>query len=147
MDIIADPKKQVNFVLLGEPVGKQRPRFTRMGHVYTAKKTLDYEKQIMQMAWVAMKNARLQPTYNGVSLELTAYAPVPKSWSKARREAALLGAERPKKPDIDNILKAVMDGLNGVVYYDDQQVHSITARKMYETPDQPPAISVCVSWT
>jgi Holliday junction resolvase RusA-like endonuclease len=33
------------------------------------------------------------------------------------------------KPDLDNIVKAIMDALNGYAFEDDKQVVSITARK------------------
>ena len=36
-----------------------------------------------------------------------------------------------KKPDIDNIMKAVLDALNGVAYYDDSQVCKVNFMKMY----------------
>lgn len=34
-----------------------------------------------------------------------------------------------KKPDIDNLIKAVMDGCKGVLYSDDSQIQSVTAEK------------------
>lgn len=36
-----------------------------------------------------------------------------------------------KKPDIDNLIKFVLDALNGQLYVDDSQVVSITATKQY----------------
>ena len=35
------------------------------------------------------------------------------------------------KPDIDNVIKAVLDGLNGVAYADDSQVVALSASKCY----------------
>lgn len=35
------------------------------------------------------------------------------------------------KPDIDNIIKIVMDALNGYAYQDDTQVVQLDARKEY----------------
>ena len=37
-----------------------------------------------------------------------------------------------KKPDIDNLIKLVLDALNGVFYVDDAQVMRITASKQYD---------------
>ena len=37
------------------------------------------------------------------------------------------------KPDVDNILKAAMDGLEGAVYHSDAQVTSVTAKKCFVT--------------
>ena len=39
------------------------------------------------------------------------------------------GAPCTKKPDADNVLKIVMDGLNGVAYEDDKQVVDATVHK------------------
>lgn len=34
-----------------------------------------------------------------------------------------------KPPDVDNIIKPILDGLNGIVYGDDFQVQTVTSRK------------------
>jgi Holliday junction resolvase RusA-like endonuclease len=57
---------------------------------------------------------------------------VPQSWSGKKQRAALAGEIRPtSKPDIDNVVKAIFDGLNGVAWRDDVQVVSLTVRKHY----------------
>lgn len=57
---------------------------------------------------------------------------VPKSYTKKKRAECLDCLIRPaKKPDIDNVLKAVLDALNGFAYDDDRQVVSVTCRKFY----------------
>lgn len=44
----------------------------------------------------------------------------------------LEGNIRPiKKPDIDNILKSVFDGLNGIAFKDDTQIIRIQTEKFY----------------
>ena len=58
--------------------------------------------------------------------------PVPASYSKKAREACLSGETRPtKKPDVDNILKAFLDAMNGIVYLDDCQVVDLHVKKVY----------------
>ena len=78
---------------------------------------------------------------------MIAYLPIPKSFPERKRMQALAGAIRPPKPDLDNILKTVLDGCNRIVYEDDKQVYSIWARKVYETWDVKPSIMICFSWT
>ncbi|MFC1913904.1 RusA family crossover junction endodeoxyribonuclease [Chloroflexota bacterium] len=34
-------------------------------------------------------------------------------------------SRRPLRPDVDNIIKPILDALNGIVYFDDSQVRSI----------------------
>jgi Holliday junction resolvase RusA-like endonuclease len=58
--------------------------------------------------------------------------PVPASYSKARRQACLDTRELPtKKPDWDNVAKAITDSLNGIVYVDDCQIVSVYITKRY----------------
>lgn len=123
------------FEIPGEPRGKGRPRFSRRsGAAYTDQKTAAYEN-LVAVAYRAKYSAEL-PIETAVVLTATAYMPIPKSTSKKRRAAMLAGEIRPtKKPDLDNILKAILDGLNGVAFRDDSQVVTIITRKEYsETP-------------
>jgi Holliday junction resolvase RusA-like endonuclease len=56
--------------------------------------------------------------------------------------ACLNRSDRPtKKPDADNICKAVCDAMNGIVYKDDAQVVSLHFTKRYNTIA---SIHVCV---
>ena len=67
-------------------------------------------------------------------VQIRAYFPMPNSWSRAKKGLALSGDIRPgKKPDVDNIIKIVLDGLNGIAYDDDKQVVYASCKKMYGT--------------
>lgn len=123
------------FIVPGEPRGKGRPRFSRVsGVAYTPTETAAYENRIALV--YREKYADCLPFAGEVFLTVSAYTAPPASTSKKRRAAMLNGDKRPtKKPDIDNILKAVLDGLNGVAYRDDKQVVAVTVIKSYaETP-------------
>ena len=121
------------FTVPGEPVAKGRPRVTISGgraHAYTPAKTEAYEQLVAVYAHAAMKNAPLME--HPVRLHLGIYCKVPGSWSKKRRAAALGGIERPaKSPDIDNIVKTLSDGMNGIVWVDDSQVVELVCAKHY----------------
>ena len=69
-------------------------------------------------------------------VRILAKFPIPESWSKKNKEKALKGEIMPnKKPDLDNIAKIILDGLNGVAYTDDKQVTSLEIEKVYsDTP-------------
>lgn len=140
-------KIEVQFVIDGNPVPKSRPKFTKSGHTYTPKKTKDYERLVGQSAWVSMAKNKIQMSKSPVHLEMIAYMPIPKSWSRRKKFQALAGALRPNRPDIDNLLKAVLDGCNKIIYNDDSQVYSIWAKKVYETWDIKPCVVVNFSWT
>ena len=140
-------KKEVSFIVHGKPIGKGRPRFTRFGHTYTPQATKDYERHISQAAFVAMVEAGYTVTDRPVVVDLLAEMPIPKSWTKKRKLAASMDGEKPKKPDIDNVLKAALDGCNGIVYDDDAQVHVVTARKRYAQDGSQGRLVVSIAWT
>nr|DAH87168.1 MAG TPA: Endodeoxyribonuclease RusA [Caudoviricetes sp.] len=72
------------------------------------------------------------PIDSYVSVMINAYFSIPKSYMKGKRLACKHNINRPaKKPDVDNILKAVLDALNGVAYKDDKQVIEVTCGKWY----------------
>ena len=115
-------------IVQGTPCGKGRPRFTKTGHTYTPGKTADYENKIASEAKWRMLG--LEPIRLPVAIEINAFFEIPASWSK-KRTAEALDMPHVSKPDMDNIVKLVLDALNGIVYRDDSQVYSITASKFY----------------
>jgi len=69
---------------------------------------------------------------NPLELTVSFNIGVPKSWSKKKREKALSGDLLPaSKPDLDNLLKLLLDAMNGLVYHDDALVCKVTATKQY----------------
>jgi len=120
----------ITFVIAGEVKGKQRPRMTRGGHVYTPTQTREAEAMIAKLGREAMGD---RPLLDGaVTLGITVYTAPPVSASKAARERMLSGKEHPtKKPDLDNIVKLISDALNGVVYHDDRQIVMLWIIKEY----------------
>ena len=123
----------MEFIVEGPPQGKARPRFSRKSQtVYTPSKTAAYEKEIANAYRRADGKLFKKGCYLAVSVE--AYFTVPKSFSKVKVGQAVSGDLRPdKKPDVDNILKAVLDGLNGTAYEDDSQVVSAKCIKWYDS--------------
>lgn len=121
----------MQFSVPGKVEGKGRPRFDpRTGHAYTPEKTRQYEEHVRNCALEALikwerDNGAVWPKHWNIELDLVAWIKVPASWPKAKK-ALVLSGEEPEpaavKPDIDNIAKALMDGMQGVLYDDDKQV-------------------------
>jgi Holliday junction resolvase RusA-like endonuclease len=126
----ASRDKLIQIELAGVPVGKGRPRFVRAtGRAYTPDKTRRYESDLRLAAQDAMVGR--DPLDGPVGVSIFAYMPVPESWSRKKRDQALLSIIRPvTKPDADNLLKAC-DALNGVVFRDDKQIVSAHIVKEY----------------
>lgn len=99
---------------------------------YTPKKTVDYELQVKAAAQAAMGPTDVLETPVGVYLYIR--LPIPQSHSKKRKEACLNGQEKPiKKPDIDNLAKSILDGMNKVIWQDDSQIVSLHVTKVYSS--------------
>lgn len=123
----------IEFTVKGKPVGKGRPRFTRTGHTYTPEKTRAYEAAVAWECRKAMEGKFPSALPQHVSVEVMVKPP--KSWSKTKTKNALGGFIAPGRPDIDNYLKAVLDGCNGVAFLDDSQVVAVYATKRYAETD------------
>lgn len=125
----------VTVVLSGDPQGKGRPRAAVRGKFatfYTPAKTRTYEGMIRTAAMDAM--AGREPISEPVEFDIRAVFAVPQSWSAKKRAAAITGELRPaKKPDIDNVIKAWTDAMNGVVFADDCQIVKGSFSKVYGT--------------
>lgn len=113
----------------GPPRGKQRPRMTRQGHAYTPAQTVNAEAWVRHCAVEQVGQLCLE---TALALDVDVRLPIPASWSKAKRAQAASGSLQPGgKPDIDNYAKLAMDSLNGVLWRDDSQITTLTARKRY----------------
>ena len=115
-----------------EPVEQARPRATRMGRgirLYDPKKVSVYKKQLAMMCKFQYKQA---PLTGPLMVELNFFRHVQSSLSKKERALRLSGSHRPVvKPDTDNYIKSTLDGLNGLLWEDDNQIVDLVAHKYY----------------
>jgi len=118
----------ISFTVQGKPVAKGRPRMTRNGIAYTPEKTRQAEESFLAQA---LPHRPSEPLEGPLEVELYFCFPVPKSWSKKKRAAALREEVCPTgKPDLDNLVK-IIDCLNGVFWRDDAQIINLSAGKFY----------------
>lgn len=117
---------EVAFFVPGVPVGKGRPRVTKLGVAYTPAKTRAWEKAVAWEAIAAMGGRA--PMEGPLALEAEFQFEVPRSWTKRRKAEAHW---KVSAPDTDNLLKAATDGCNGVVFADDSQLVDVRAVKLY----------------
>lgn len=106
------PNQSVRFVVHGPPRPKERPRLGAGGRTYTPERTLQYERAIAQTGAMYMgRGWWLEGLY---------------------RVTVRFVFDDNRSRDVDNCLKAVMDGLNGVAWTDDSQVTETHASKTVE---------------
>ncbi len=118
---------KIRFELETEPVAKSRPRLGD-NRVYTPSKTRRFENTVAVEYQKQFGNIKFEgPVKLTVFL---GYEP-PRSLSKKKRQQ-LIGKLRDKKPDIDNLEKSIMDGLQkGGAFRDDGQVAIAYSIKYY----------------
>lgn len=127
---------QVEFNITSRAIPKARPRVTRGGYAYTPRTTQHFERMV-QMEY---RNQCGTATFEAdaalvINIEFQ-FAP-PKSWPQKKKADAIERREYPTcRPDLDNLIKAVTDALNGVAYKDDSQIVALTSRKVYGYRDR-----------
>lgn len=129
--------KTISFFIPIEPKALPRHRCAvRNGRafVYPTKTQKEYAETLT----VALKPfAPEKPLRGPLGVVMTAWLPIPKSWTKEQRKAAIVGAFLPiSKPDIDNAVKQIFDRMTEAGFWeDDCQVVHVDAGKLYsETP-------------
>lgn len=125
---------RTRFVVYGEPQGKGRPKFSKVGdHVKTRTpdQTVIYEN-LIKTEYRSQCNGLQFPDQAQLDMRVMAFYQMPSSVSKKKRQQMLDQKIRPtKKPDADNILKVVADSLNQIAYRDDAQIVDTQVRKFY----------------
>lgn len=119
------------FEVPGKVIGKGRPRLnTYTGIVYTPTKTKDYETLVEQ--YFLLKYPRFKVLEGRLKVSIVAYFAIPKSTKKSDINGMLENNISPtKKPDIDNIVKIVLDSMNKFAFKDDIQITKLDVEKKY----------------
>jgi Holliday junction resolvase RusA-like endonuclease len=118
--------KSFTFFIPGQPKGqgRSRSRMDRPGH-YPDPKSAKLQSSIAWIAHNAMKG--MPPVEGPVMLKIRAVSRRPASWPKRRQTEYW----KISKPDLDNIEKLLLDGLNRVAWLDDAQVCKVDKEKHY----------------
>ena len=104
--------QELAIVIPGRPVPKGRPRFGR-GRVYTPKKTKDYEQTVCLFAKLAMKKQKMVPFVGPVAVSVKFFLNQPLT----------------NRPDLDNLGKALWDGLEKAGIFKDEQIYMCVMEK------------------
>lgn len=113
------------------PQAHQSVRMSRSGIAYTPKKIKDYKRAIMILARKQLpKDFKMIPAGTPITLEYLHYIfQYNKSTPKKRRTYQL---EKSTKPDLlDNINKAFIDALEGIVFAQDQNIVTVKELRKY----------------
>merc|ERR1711918_314459 len=130
---IQNQKRSLEFIIPGDPVPLRRHRVAR-GMMYNP--SGKDQKQFLNQSMEFMPN---DPLCGPIEAVLTFKMKRPKAHYRGGKFSHILKADAPRyhtrRLDIDNLIKMVLDSLNGYAYYDDKQVVAIRACKEYADID------------
>ena len=124
------------FEVPGKVIGKGRPRLNSYtGVVYTPTRTKDYESLVEQ--YFLLKYPRFKALEGRIKVSIIAYFSIPKTTKKSDINEMLENNISPtKKPDIDNIVKSILDSMNKFAFKDDNQITKLEVEKKYAIEDK-----------
>ena len=116
---------------------KKRPRFSRKtGRIYTPTSTQKWEYEVREAASRAIPG----PITGPVEVEMLFIFPRPKN--RIWKRKPMPREWKTTRGDIDNYIKAVLDGLNGIAFKDDAQIVSLSAQKVIAAGDEIPRVII-----
>jgi len=130
----------IEIIILGDPKAQKRHRTFRRGKFAGRYDPSEKEKADFLMA--IQSNAPEKPLEGPLFLMLTFYMKRPSGHYGTGRNAGNLKISAPlmhtKKPDVDNLIKFVLDAMSGIFWRDDSIISSLNAQKKYD--DRPRTI-------
>ena len=121
---------RIDYEVIGIPKPQARPKFFRnkAGYVGTYSPKTDWFG-LVYMETLKQKNLLKNRLSGALCVALRFGMPIPKSISKKKRANLNFVT---KKPDVDNLAKAVMDAMNNTgIWEDDSQVAVLEVSKTY----------------
>lgn len=129
---------EVEFRVMGEPVpqGSTRAFITKSGRPIITHSNRNVKEWRQRIATEAQ--AKRPPQWHmgsAILINIDFFMPRPKSLPKKVEKDI-------KRPDLDKLIRAVLDGLTGIYYDDDSQVIGIFASKEYAGKNVAPGVQI-----
>lgn len=131
-------RRTLRFTVPGPPAGQARPRIGTQGGrllAFDPPSNIENRENIRAALFSAMKKQCFStlPASMPVEVRVLSRRPIPPSRPLWYRRAARIGAVVPTtKPDGDNVVKALLDAMNGVAFADDRQVFRLSYEAAFE---------------
>jgi crossover junction endodeoxyribonuclease RusA len=128
------------FFVPGTPVPKGSARAfynKKLGRALIVQDNSEKQKPWASMVSVLAEQSGLRPEEGSCTVTMNFMMPRPKGHYRTNGEVrpAAQGIPHVKKPDLDKLVRCVLDALTGIAYADDSQVVCIQAGKMYVNGD------------
>lgn len=113
------------YIISGDPVALARCRYNPRNH-----KVWDSQKEQKVYSSLSLRSQHKDtPLFEGpLCMDINFFMEIPKKHKKAD----IAGNPHIFKPDIDNLIKFVLDCCNKILYNDDCTITKITASKVYD---------------
>lgn len=123
----------MRITLVGNPIALARPRFCKSDNsVYDSQKAQKVLTRNYLLSYLLKSESKVQSEFERcryhVKLNFRFYRP-PSLRGKTDEE--LIKMPHVIKPDLDNLVKYILDCGNGILWYDDSQIFKIHAEKTY----------------
>ncbi|MEI6258527.1 MAG: RusA family crossover junction endodeoxyribonuclease [Deltaproteobacteria bacterium] len=141
--MITEPNT-ITLLIPGQPISKNRPRFTRVGKgVRTYSDQSDEEWLWVMVVRQQLKELAVRHFSGAVAMKIVFWMKRPAGHFGSGKNAGVLKASAPAspvtKPDIDNLLKFLADCLNHCsIWVDDSYIADIDMKKRYAEPGTEP---------
>jgi crossover junction endodeoxyribonuclease RusA len=131
-------ENEIQFRVMGEPIpqGSIRAFITKSGRPILTHSNRNLKEWRQRIAHEGQ--AKRPPQWNmdnAILINIDFFMPRPKSLPKKVVEDI-------KRPDLDKLVRAVLDGLTSIYYNDDSQVVGIFASKKYAGKNVPPGVEI-----
>lgn len=120
-----------------KPVPWQRPR-KRRGGFYTAQPQREFQDLIRKAFSIAYPDHEIW--HGPVTMSIRVIMPRPKH--KVWKRKAMPSYPHINIPDLDNLVKGIIDALQGLAFKDDKQVFEIYARKIVHAGGEGPGVII-----
>lgn len=133
---------RLELTVYGCPIAQPRHRITKFGGRYIPKEhpVHEWKRRLSAVAQSAISDMRFAYVPRPAPVWLEVYFKLPRSKSIPKKQQ-----DHTKKPDTDNLVKAVKDAFKGVFYEDDSQVCRLIAYKDYVRNGQQPQVAIVIA--
>ena len=142
------------FFVDSDPKPQSRPRFTTYGgryHAYESDEMTAWKQTVYAKANEAFQKQGRIMLQGALEARIIVYRNIPESWTGKKRSMAESGILYPiQRPDVDNYIKAVLDGIGlknfpKIIFNDDSQIVSIYAIKKFASASFQPGVYVSLT--
>ena len=144
MEVVETCMGGVRFRVQADPVAQGRPRLTTAGgfaRAFDPKKSKEWKAFIKDVAMKAMEDGgHRMPLMGPLCARMRFGFALPKS--KYRKRVPRERSWHTKRPDIDNLIKAIFDACESVVYINDTSIAKVVIDKIECAQGEAPFVSV-----